>query len=168
MTPKAIQTKYAGCRFRSRTEARWAVFFTAMGWRWEYEKEGFALPSGRYLPDFWLPDLRVWWEVKGEAPSHREQDLLRELTAETGEWAVMCEGQPKSGSPQVVLSRDGESLQFDGSLVSKGNAVRFYDEYIWLEPKMRGDGRKAVRVALLEKAYEAARSARFEHGEQPK
>jgi hypothetical protein len=54
MTP--IQTIYKGWRLRSRTEARWAVFFDALGIRWEYEPEGFQFADGtRYLPDFWLP-----------------------------------------------------------------------------------------------------------------
>ena len=30
-TAKAIETRYAGHRFRSRLEARWAVFFDALG-----------------------------------------------------------------------------------------------------------------------------------------
>lgn len=49
---KAIETKYKGYRFRSRLEARWAVFFDAMGWRWEYEPEGFDMDGVYYLPDF--------------------------------------------------------------------------------------------------------------------
>lgn len=79
----AIETRYAGCRFRSRLEARWAVFFDALGIRWEYEPEGLVcskrLSDGSdpraefpYLPDFWLPDVvgvhggqGVWVEVKG-------------------------------------------------------------------------------------------------------
>lgn len=66
MIIKAIETWYAGCRFRSRLEARWAVFFDALGVEWDYEPEGLALEDGtRYLPDFWLPQLRVWFEVKG-------------------------------------------------------------------------------------------------------
>jgi hypothetical protein len=40
---KAIETRYKGYRFRSRLEARWAVFFDALGVEWEYEKEGFDL-----------------------------------------------------------------------------------------------------------------------------
>lgn len=52
---KAIETIYRGYRFRSRLEARWAIFFDAMGEPWEYEKEGFDLKGVRYLPDFWLP-----------------------------------------------------------------------------------------------------------------
>ncbi len=50
---KPIETIYNGYRFRSRLEARWAVFFDALGVKYEYEPEGFLLPSGKmYLPDF--------------------------------------------------------------------------------------------------------------------
>lgn len=64
--PGPIPTRYAGCLFRSRLEARWAVFFDSLDVRWQYEPEGFSLPSGRhYLPDFWLPDHQIWLEVKG-------------------------------------------------------------------------------------------------------
>lgn len=53
MAIKAIETEYNGYKFRSRLEARWAVFFDALGVKYEYEPEGFELPSGkRYLPDF--------------------------------------------------------------------------------------------------------------------
>lgn len=62
---KAIQTRYKGYHFRSRLEARWAVFLDALGVRWEYEVEGFEFPNGlRYLPDFWLPDSGVFLEIK--------------------------------------------------------------------------------------------------------
>lgn len=55
---KAIETRYKGYRFRSRLEARWAVFFDALGIKWEYEPEGFVSDDGgMYLPDFYLPDV---------------------------------------------------------------------------------------------------------------
>lgn len=57
-TLKAIETEYRGYRFRSRLEARWAVFFDACGVKWEYEPEGYKLPNGQfYLPDFLLHDV---------------------------------------------------------------------------------------------------------------
>lgn len=66
---KAIETRYKGYRFRSRLEARWAVFFDAIGTKWEYEVEGFELPDGRrYLPDFKVTtiDGDTWYyEIKG-------------------------------------------------------------------------------------------------------
>src|SRR6187402_3278288 len=55
MVIRSIKTRYKGCQFRSRLEARWAVFFDALNIIWEYEKEGFRLSDGTlYLPDFWL------------------------------------------------------------------------------------------------------------------
>ncbi len=64
-TIKAIETQFKGYRFRSRLEARWAVFFDALGIQWEYEKEGYDLGElGWYLPDFWLPEFNQWVEVK--------------------------------------------------------------------------------------------------------
>jgi len=62
---KAIETHYNGYRFRSRLEARWAVFFDSYGIEYEYELEGFELENKlRYLPDFYLPTLNVYVEVK--------------------------------------------------------------------------------------------------------
>lgn len=52
----AQQTHYNGRHFRSRLEARWAVFFDSLGIQYHYEPDGFALPSGeKYQPDFLLP-----------------------------------------------------------------------------------------------------------------
>ncbi len=69
---KAIETIYNGYRFRSRIEARWAVFFDTLGIPYEYEKEGYDLEGTWYLPDFWLPELGCWVEIKGEQPTEAE------------------------------------------------------------------------------------------------
>lgn len=62
---KAIETYYNGYKFRSRLEARWAVFFDAACISYWYEPEGFTLPDGTcYLPDFYLPDENMYVEVK--------------------------------------------------------------------------------------------------------
>lgn len=61
---KPIETHYKGHRFRSRLEARWAVFFDHLGIRWTYEPQGYETSAGPYLPDFWVGNLG-WIEVKG-------------------------------------------------------------------------------------------------------
>ena len=70
MTIKAIETVWKGYRFRSRLEARWAVFFDRLGVEWEYEPEGFEDGEGnRYLPDFRFKDRDGHYsfaEVKGD------------------------------------------------------------------------------------------------------
>jgi hypothetical protein len=63
MTIRAIPTIYNGYQFRSRLEARWAVFFDEMGIDYEYEREGYEIATGVwYLPDFYITD--GWVEVK--------------------------------------------------------------------------------------------------------
>lgn len=72
----AIQTNYKGYRFRSRLEARWAVFFDAVGLDWKYEEQGYEVDGHRYLPDFWLPASNAWAEVKGD-PDGLRKDFQR-------------------------------------------------------------------------------------------
>lgn len=64
---QAIETRYAGYHFRSRLEARWAVFFDSLKIKYRYEPEGFKFGGECYLPDFYLPDLRMFAEVKPDA-----------------------------------------------------------------------------------------------------
>lgn len=65
---KPIETTFKGYRFRSRLEARWAVFFDVIGVKWQYEVEGFKLSNGEYyLPDFKVLSINnmvCWYEVK--------------------------------------------------------------------------------------------------------
>ena len=66
MELQAIETVYNGYKFRSRAEARWAVFFDAAGIEYQYEPEGFKLSDGTlYLPDFYLPESDTWCEAQG-------------------------------------------------------------------------------------------------------
>jgi hypothetical protein len=67
-TIQAIDTLYRGCYFRSRLEARWAIVFDVLKIAWRYEPEAYRVgPDGlAYLPDFHLPDLGTWVEVKGD------------------------------------------------------------------------------------------------------
>jgi hypothetical protein len=104
-SPKAIETYYAGCHFRSRIEARWAVFFDAVGIPWEYELEGFELPSGLYLPDFWLPTIGrhgTWFEVKGPPQQWNNHafQLLHELCDDSDvQWALVYGPIPYETDP---------------------------------------------------------------------
>ncbi len=69
---QAIETLYRGYRFRSRLEARWAVFLDALGIPYEYEREGFDVDGEWYLPDFWLPRQEHWLEIKPHEATMRE------------------------------------------------------------------------------------------------
>ena len=142
MTIKAIETAYGGCRFRSRLEARWAVFFDAQHWTWQYEPQGFTLPSGNYLPDFQVAPYGgepVWFEVK--APGVPDDARWPELAAQTGVLIIVAKGMHRTGDD----CRDAHSA----------------DVYA---PGGAGHGLK-LWMNAPRSAWDAASGARFEHGE---
>lgn len=95
MKATPIQTRYAGHLFRSRLEARWAVWFDSLKVRWDYEPEGFDLGDGfTYLPDFWLPNEEFWVEVKPEPLNEREQEVAFRLAEGSHSPVVSFVGPP--------------------------------------------------------------------------
>lgn len=74
---KAIPTEYNGITFRSKLEAKYAKHFDEAGIKFLYEIEGYQLPKTWYLPDFFLPDLNWFPEVKG--PHHEREQKPFEL-----------------------------------------------------------------------------------------
>lgn len=75
---RAIPVRFDGVTYRSMQEARWAVVFKELGVRTVYEPEGFALSSVWYVPDFWLPGLLCFAEVKG-APEHWDELAVQKV-----------------------------------------------------------------------------------------
>ena len=63
---KAIPTTYKKIKFRSRLEARYALFLDTLSIKWFYEYEGFQLSNGKwYLPDFFLPEVGLRSSTQG-------------------------------------------------------------------------------------------------------
>jgi hypothetical protein len=115
---KPIETQYDGIRFRSRLEARWAVFFNALSIPWNYEVEGFDLGKlGFYLPDFWLPRHRYLIEIKAEYPTD-EQTKKASLAAEAmqANGGYVFYGQ----IPANYLASNGNDSLFGANLVFDG------------------------------------------------
>ena len=197
---KPIDTIYNGYRFRSRLEARWAVFFDTLGIKWEYEKEGFDLGEkfGYYLPDFYLPKLSIptWIEIKSDSKIPNEElkkfkafhDIVsyRPKTERAyilrgnpwpeeyhldflEKWArcplcgridIMSVGTPDKKTKDVdscycywcdIVDRNTGSNEH--AFFHEGNVVSTGESPILRHPK-------------LLKAFQAARSARFEHGDK--
>lgn len=99
---KAIETVYNGYTFRSRLEARWAVFFDALGVKYEYEPEGYDLEGvGWYLPDFYLPysyardNKGFFLEIKGNTEQAEEdEDKCNALAYQIDTDVILAAGQP--------------------------------------------------------------------------
>jgi len=177
---KAIETKYKGYRFRSRLEARWAVFFDALGIAWEYEPEGYDLGDGVwYLPDFYFPNGLLDEEVKfAEVKFFQGQDPF---------------SVPVRFPELDLFAKKISSIAFldgtpDFTFYYVGRYCRHFKEVEWCEDAMlyadamgenrwfacsgkwRGD-LDEYDHCLFEQRYvdaiNAARSARFEFGETP-
>lgn len=91
---KVLPTCYQGQNFRSRLEARWAVFFDYLSIKWVYEPEGYDLGDGVwYLPDFYLSDFNhgVFAEVKPDGGDFTKAILFGKQ-CDKGIW--LCEGNP--------------------------------------------------------------------------
>jgi hypothetical protein len=106
-----LPTEYGGVTFRSRLEARWAYFWDLVGVAWEYEPEGFQLPTGLYVPDFWLPSFG-WFEVKPRLPEVREVQLANELARFTNEQTTVawgpCFARWREGSALLTIAAGGD------------------------------------------------------------
>ena len=76
----AIPTAYRGVTFRSQLEAKYAKALDDLKIKWEYETKLFRLGTYRYLPDFWLPELHTFLEVKGpNVPGRHKTKRLAEM-----------------------------------------------------------------------------------------
>jgi hypothetical protein len=140
---KAIETLYKGYRFRSRLEARWAVFFDSLAWNWSYELEGYKFADGTcYLPDFYLPDLEIFVEIKGQEPTAEEYKKADNLK--------------KSGKPVLILV--GPPWAAHSWWFTNGDPD--YSRMQLLAGVIDGWTFKSITAAQLD-----AKQARFEHGE---
>lgn len=97
---KPIETIYNGYRFRSRLEARWAVFFDALELDYQYEPEGYDLGENLYyLPDFliraFLPHIAeygAWFEVKPDLPTNNEKRKAKLLALQSNSPVLIATG----------------------------------------------------------------------------
>lgn len=114
MTMKPIETLYNGYRFRSRLEARWAVFFDSLGIEYEYEPEGVDIGGVRYLPDFYLPESRSFFEVKGVMSEYDELKINALISAGYAVTIGYADGKfiacNNHGNTKFELCTDGDSV----------------------------------------------------------
>ncbi len=177
MDIKPIETSYNGYRFRSRLEARWAVFFRNVGLEYQYEPEGYQMDDIRYLPDFYIPSLNRWFEIKGKALSVKEiqkcEEFCRRLDNESIKFSILI-GPPQ---PTILKVEDYEffgiseytwqwpsEMYPDNVRIHTGTLVdeEYYSRFgqgIWVVP----DVDKETVIAAVKKS----REARFEYGETP-
>ena len=175
----AIETNYRGVLFRSRLEARWAVFFDEMLIDWEYEPEGYETPDGRYLPDFRIylrpPKPTALFEVKPQSAVNTAEDCDCAFPLDA-RWKHAVEGDV---AQSLLVARgipSGDRVQewidLTGGLhrIKAGENSHYYP-YMFSTGEccdgavIRGAGDGFVTTDVVRNALNVARSARFEFGE---
>lgn len=128
MTITAIETSYHGCRFRSRREARWAVFLDRLRVPWDYEPQGYVVDGEPYLPDFLIyPDTEqaMWFEVKGQFPSQDELAKAAGLANGTGIRTYLYFGPVEQPGPGLQRITTYDEFMGDDY------AWQWHDEHGW-------------------------------------
>jgi len=93
---KAIPTTYKKTTYRSRLEARWAVFFSTLRIKYSYEPQVFSTRLGGYLPDFYLPKTKWLVEVKPNTPTQEEVIKVQDVSSQSVNIAIV------SGEPNIT------------------------------------------------------------------
>ena len=132
---KALRSKrtlYKDILFRSKLEAKWAVFFDNVGIAYEYEPEWDQVDIGigyiHYKPDFYLPDLDLWIEVKPVTfKNMRYGDVKKaEGWARDYEGLLVLVGQPS-------IPRQTTKAHYHLTWYEKKNAFFLSDHMWWCE-----------------------------------
>jgi hypothetical protein len=168
---RPIETRYKVHRFRSRLEARWAVFFDHLGIKWEYEPEGFVLDDGtHYLPDFWLPHFNnksggTFVEVKHEGGDISKALIFAKGLAGNPTIHVLIAEGVSDDRKEYPLWRIGQEWRasFCAKYLPAGGSANGGEYRMYLLPSG-----ESCSSAFTVAATVAARSARFEHGETPR
>lgn len=164
----AIETIYKGYRFRSRLEARYAIFFDALNVKWDYEIEGYDLDDyGWYLPDFWFPTFECFGEVKPKLFSKIE---FLKVLALLSPCILFDTSPPKVKYYAAVFPSDSQSMTYTQYIHRDPDLFQYVDirqserkGHAWVEYP-EDDWMMGTRH-IYERAALQAKQARFEHGQ---
>ena len=176
-----IETIYKGYRFRSRLEARWAVFMDYCGADWEYEPEGisavsYAEPgwdwdedgnvireypaqtfSTRYLPDFVVHNVKHVHLGRGKSEPCYEPDY--------GDVYIEVKGKPTLEDINKIRNIVFGSFDFDPPdwdilLDNSYNYRHESDEWTWCQ-KYDEERIKVLMVGPLDFCHSAVNADSF-------
>lgn len=85
-----------GYRLRSYTELLWARVLDAADIFYLYEPDLIRVDDGFYLPDFWLPNVGIYVEVKGGWPTEEEVSKADAVMERTGREVFFLCGKPEA------------------------------------------------------------------------
>lgn len=184
---KAITTIYNGYRFRSRLEARWAVFFDKMNVKYQYELEGFVLQNKMtYLPDFYIEEMNLFVEIKPsiDLMTNDDIDKIISFSIQEKQNLLLITGEPTKEkmflishylSPSIeeaIIECEEESCadyhEYWKKMIAEDNLVKFDTDLLTLKLVIVPIGRIRENITDFDinVALTKAKQARFEFGEK--
>lgn len=127
MRDKQTIFRYGGYEMRSHSETRWAAIMDAMSVAWVYESRTVVTRHGGYMPDFFLPAVGAFVEVKGPIPSQIEREKAWDAQRITGFPVVFAYGRAEMIGGELfhgMLSYFSERGEVSYSTAEIGAAVR--------------------------------------------
>lgn len=166
---------YRGRYFRSKLECRWAFFFDELGIRYQFEPQAFELSDGRrYLPDFYLPQIAAYAEVKPDTEKLSKQlwAITEFIQAGMGEKILMLIDEP-AFKPYTMV----RPVRLDGGFVESSSTSAILD--VFYKPKLLSEEHRLFEdvpdyqfereedfTLEYRDAVYMARAARFDNREQ--
>lgn len=120
----AKPTTYRGVKFKSRLEARHAVFYDKIRVAWEYEPDKYELGNGWvYTPDFCLPAFKLLIEVKPIYPVPDYLHILQLVNVVDYGFVLAIGGFWKGETPELFDLYDGLGLKLHTLLRQRQKTV---------------------------------------------
>lgn len=142
-TPRPVF--FRGENFRSTLEARYVVFFDILGLRWLYEPQTWKLEPKWYKPDFYLPDMGVWGEVKPRDLNQEEMTKALGLALASRQNVILLVGLPTDG-PYKILRPD---LKIVSKFLSRSLRFSESGDLIFSESKVLEAAKKASQCKFV-------------------
>lgn len=182
---KPIETVYNNYRFRSRTEARWTVFFDHAKIAYSYEVEGFQMGKVRYLPDFQLKQgirllgegehrKQVWVEIKPSLQLEEDdRQKIAQFVQNSSYQVILIGGEPAADTELRLIYFDQAQKKLAAPFVrwtelEDGQIGLVSLDYLknLAGAEMQSAINNLTGSPKLNEAYRQARQARFEYQQQ--
>lgn len=150
---KPKKTRYRGILYRSRLEARWAVFFDLLEVHYVYEPD---IPEVYYIPDFILPHLSIpiYVEIKPQmegvfSDGYKWTELVKKVKFPL----VLLDGLPENRK-YMTFYKEREIKHWREMKIGWGHLLSFVHGHDNVPVAAKGDYTKAIIEAKEYNAWD--------------
>jgi len=157
--PRSRLYTYKNIIYASVLEVRYVKMFETLGIEFQYERHTVKYfwqnRMRPYLPDFFLPQSKLWLEVKGNYPTKQEIVKAEWLARRTQQRVVICSGVPSIDCISLLIHPDYHGIVY--FLGGGKETVRFNLREYELVPTIIAKGSSFESPDKLLEAYKVGR-----------